>query len=88
MVQFEEFRLVSSFWSWVIVVGLALGILAVGGVVWLAIPENERYWDFGALPDVPAQSVYSTSPPPDSQPVGRQLPAMPEAQPPAAGGGR
>ena len=73
---------VGSFKSWMIVILFSLVILAWGGVTFLLIKDRPREWDFGALQDVPGQSIYSTDkPPPVPSDSARQLPILPEGKP-------
>jgi hypothetical protein len=79
--KFEEFRQIGHAASWGIIVFLSLAILTLGFIIYAAIPDAPRQWDFGILPDTPAESIYSTTqaavnvtPPP-------QIPPLPEATP-------
>lgn len=69
--------------GWAVLLAVCLAMLAWGLAIFLfvpAVPEAQRRWDFGALPDVPGESIYSTSTPqPASAPA--QLPPLPEADP-------
>jgi hypothetical protein len=54
-------------------------------VTHMAVPNVERQWDFGILPDTPASSPYATVPPPDTREKPMQMepaphPVNPESQ--------
>lgn len=74
-----EKKELSSFWSWVIVILFSATIVAFGIVVFCLVRESPRQWDFGALPDIPAQSMYGTHPQPKETAVPRQIPPVPGA---------
>jgi len=70
------------------VIVVCLAIVGWGALTYLLVPERgqgpgqlPRQWDTGALPDVPAQSVYSTVTTPASQPAPPQIAPLPEAKP-------
>ena len=62
-----------------ILVGFALFVFVFGMSVHHRIPDTEHEWNFGALPDTPGESVYSTMPPPTGQPVPKQVRPLPDA---------
>lgn len=59
--KFEEYRELSPFLGWVILVLLSIVILAWGMVIMFTVRDVPRHWDFGQLPDTPAESVHSTA---------------------------
>jgi hypothetical protein len=69
------------------VVALSAAVLSWGMVLHAIVRDEPRQWDFGALPDVPGQSVYSTATPPAGGPTGPagkaplQMAPLPEARP-------
>lgn len=66
----------------ILVLSCAL-IVAWGVLNWLLIPDRPREWSFGALPDVPSESIYSSAQPgasADANPP-PQMPPLPEARP-------
>jgi hypothetical protein len=75
-------------WGWVIVILVAALVLAWGLASFFLIPDVKRQWHFGALPDTPGESVYSTGATPQESPPPRQFPALPEAQSKTDTGGR
>lgn len=80
--QYDEQRELPSPWEWIIVTALCIFLIVLGLVVYRFVLEGPRHWDFGQLPDAPAESIYSTEQPP--KPGGalrRQIPRLPEAQP-------
>ncbi len=64
---------------WAIIIAVCAGIIGWGLLNYALIPDRPRTWDFGALPDVPAESVYSTSQPAPAPTAPRQFPPLPEA---------
>jgi hypothetical protein len=67
--------------SWAIVILFSLVILGWGLANFLLIRERPREWDFGALRDVPGQSIYSVDKTPTTTNAALQIPALPEAIP-------
>lgn len=61
MEQFEENKPIGPFWGWAMVCLLTGAIIGWCMFLMMMLDDPARQWDFGALPDVPAQSVYSTS---------------------------
>jgi len=86
--SFEEFRLVRPLTSWVLIIGLSLGIVVWGILIYFLISDTPRQWDYGILPDTPAESIYSTIKSPTTTTPPRQLPELPEAVPMKKSGGR
>jgi hypothetical protein len=78
--EYEEFTVISSFWSWVLLIAFSIIIMSWGMFIKMMVgKEQPRTWDFGALPDVPAQSSYSTVKPPVEVNVPLQIQRLPEA---------
>ncbi len=73
--------------GWAILILLAAAIVGWGLANYFLVPDVPRQWDFGALRDVPAQSIYSTSRPAAPPVAPRQMPALPEANTPGKPGG-
>jgi hypothetical protein len=71
----------SALRGWVIVVVACAGIVAWGMVNYQFIKDEPRQWDFGALPDVPGESAYSTTAQPRQGEPPKQIKALPEALP-------
>jgi hypothetical protein len=80
--KYDEERELPSPWEWVIVTLLSLAIIGYGLLAYRFVLEGPRHWDFGQLPDAPGESIYSTEEPPTALRPGRQIPPLPEAQPP------
>jgi len=76
----EEHEL-SALWSWLLIIAFSAAIMGYGWLVYSIIPDAPRQWDFGQLPDTPAESIYSTEEPSPTVRPGRQFPRLPEAQP-------
>ncbi len=79
--RYEEFKVVSNFWGWVILIVFAGAILISAMIFHMSIKDVPRDWDFGILPDTPASSIYSTREPGKSESVPIQIPKLPEAKP-------
>ncbi|WP_243369931.1 hypothetical protein [Geotalea sp. SG265] len=80
--KYDEQRQLPSPWEWVIITMLSLALIAYSLIAYRFVLEGQRYWDFGQLPDTPAESIYSTEEPPapDGR-LQRQIHKLPEAQP-------
>ena len=79
--------------GWLFIVAFSASIAGYGWLVYRIIPDAPRRWDFGQLPDTPAESIYSTEEPKGSSHPPRQLLRLPEARPdssnsPGAAGSR
>jgi hypothetical protein len=79
--EYEEKREISSGWSWFLVVALAGLIIAWGLFCFVLIKDGPRRWNFGALPDTPGQSIYSSKQAPEEAAPPRQVAPLPEARP-------
>ena len=79
--RYDEELEISSLASWLIIIIFAAAIMAFGWVVYLLVPDAPRHWDFGQLPDTPAENIYSTEEPKAERTPQRQLPRLPGAQP-------
>jgi len=82
--KYEEHQELPSPWEWVIITVFSASIMGFGWMVYLLVDEAPRYWDFGQLPDAPAESIYSTSRPSAGKPQ-KQIWTLPEARPRAPG---
>lgn len=81
--KYEENRQIPQALGWGILILVAISLVAWCMLLMMIIPDTPRQWNFGELPDVPAQSVYSTLPPPktpDLKAVPQNIPPLPEAQ--------
>ncbi len=80
MRDYEEARLVGALWGWVLIVVLCLILVGWGLFSYAVVRDAPRQWDYGALPEPPAASVYTTSGPSAGAPQ-RQIAPLPNAQP-------
>lgn len=83
MLKYEEHREFPLYLGWAILLALSIGLVAWCMVLMMLIPDVPRQWDFGQLPDVPGESVYSTLPPPVTPvlpDIPRNMPPLPEAR--------
>lgn len=85
---YEEYTPKGPLVGWVTVLGISFAVLALGMLLHTMIADPPRTWDFGALPDTPAESAYSTLEPQvreqaplEIDGVPRQLPPLPWAKP-------
>jgi hypothetical protein len=78
--EYEEQTIISSVTSWVILIVFPIIILSWGMFVEMIVMVGPSYWDFGVLPDTPAQSQYSTAFPPPDINVPYQIHRLPDAQ--------
>jgi len=78
--NYTEYKLIPQFWGWLLVILASAAVIALGMWVHAIIPERAREWDYGALPQTPAASVYSTQPASGVEsPL--QMAPLPEAEP-------
>jgi hypothetical protein len=82
---YDEEHELPAFWGWLFVITFSAAIMGFGWLVYLLIPDAPRLWDFGQLPDTPAESIYSTEEPGISKRPHRQVGRLPEAQPQTPG---
>ena len=66
---------------WIIILVASALIVGWGLLIHALVKDAPRQWDFGTLPDVPAQSIYSSAPTPQSATPPRQISPLPEARP-------
>jgi hypothetical protein len=66
---------------WVVILLASALIVGWGLLIYTLVKDAPRQWDFGALPDVPAQSIYSSAPTPQPETPPRQIAPLPEAKP-------
>lgn len=57
---YEEDRMISPLWGWVILILFSASILGWGMFMMMMIMDAPREWDMGDLPDTPASSIYSS----------------------------
>ena len=89
MHEHEEHREIPQALSWALLVLLTACVVSWCMFIMMMVEDRPREWDFGALQDVPAQSVYSTqsgrastpgTPPFDPKNPPQQMPKLPEAK--------
>ena len=80
MSQYEHESRHSPRSGWWTVLLICACLAAWGLVQYVTIRDAPRQWDFGALPDAPGQSIYSSSRPAQPAVVPPQMPPLPEAQ--------
>jgi|WetSurMetagenome_2_1015567.scaffolds.fasta_scaffold401748_2 hypothetical protein len=78
---YEESKEASSFAGWLMLIGICILLFAWGFWIFFTVKDTPRKWDFGILPDTPAESIYSTEKTPTTTTPPRQLPELPEAVP-------
>ena len=78
--EYEEYRPTGPVQGWIIVIVTAILTLSWGMVTHMAVPEVVRHWDFGAVPDAPGISIYSTVGPIQGQVVPPQIELPPNLQ--------
>lgn len=96
MEQYEENKPIGSFWGWAMVFLLTAAVIGWCMFLMMMVEDPPRQWDFGALPDVPAESIYSTQKSPKvhftfplllrtrptvTKDVPQQMPPLPEGIP-------
>ncbi len=78
--HYEEQTLISSFWSWLILIVFSFSILGWGMFAEMIVRPQPPRWSFGQLPDTPGESVYSTVLPPKDVNVPYQMQRILDAQ--------
>ena len=78
---YAEDHELSAPWGWLIIIAFCAAIAGYGWLVYCVIPDAPRQWNFGQLPDTPAESIYSTEEPKPAARPQRQLLRLPEALP-------
>ena len=78
---YDEHQELPSPWEWVIIILFSASIMGFGWLVYLVVPDGPRQWNFGQLPDTPAESIYSTDQPDLAKKPQQQIWRLPEAQP-------
>jgi hypothetical protein len=77
--KYEEYDHIPQWLGWIILLGLSFFILSWGMLLMMLVVDTPRRWDFGALPDTPAESVYASQQP-WSKATGPQVAPLPEAR--------
>ncbi|MBJ6798576.1 hypothetical protein [Geomonas propionica] len=77
--DYDEQQELRSPWEWVILIAFSGAIMGFGSLVYLLVQDAPRRWDFGQLPDAPAESIYSSEEPQGK--AQRQIRPLPEAVP-------
>ena len=85
---FEEYHEISDRRSWAILIGLILFLIITPVVIHRLLPDREREWKYGAVEQIPGESIYSTvSPDPgpvapaETDKIPRQIVPRPGARP-------
>jgi len=81
MRHYEEYHELSAPWGWLLLVLLCLALLGWGLVNYAAVRNGQRQWDYGALPETPASSEFTTSEPSPLTTTERQIAPLPDARP-------
>ncbi len=72
---FQELKFISQAKGWGILLLLSVTLIGWGLATYALVPEGQRRFDFGQLPDAPGESEYTTSsgqrhpPPPQIVPL-------------------
>jgi hypothetical protein len=74
----ENLEVKSSITGWLILILFSVLILGWGMFIMMCVPKVPRDWDFGALPDTPGISAYSTKAPVIEKQPPRQFAPLPE----------
>ncbi len=64
-----------------IVLIIVVVMVAWIGGIFLLIPDRPRAWDYGAVPEVPGESRFSTQQPPAGTLPPPQVPSVPTPKP-------
>jgi hypothetical protein len=77
MEKYENFRIISQKWGWLLIFLLSATIISWGMLLMFVIPQTPRQWYFGAEKQIPAESVYSSSRATQEVNVPRQVEQVP-----------
>lgn len=77
MEKYEEFKIISQGWGWFLLIFLSGILIGWGMLLMCVIQDRPRQWHFGAKPQIPAESVYSTSRAAQEANVPRQIEQVP-----------
>jgi hypothetical protein len=78
----EEFTDFPNFLGWILLFALSVVILGWGMLIMMVIMDRPRDWNFGALPQTPAESFYTTELPQQPAKAPEQIPPLPERRQP------
>lgn len=79
--EYEEQKLLPQKVGWLLLFLLSACIIGYALWVHALVPDAARQWDFGALQQTPAASIYATQPTPLAHPPSQQVHPLPEARP-------
>ena len=79
--EYEEYKRLPQAVGWLLLVLLSASLIGYALWVHALVPDVDRQWDFGALPQAPAASIYSTRLTPAEKVPPQQLQPLPEARP-------
>ena len=81
--DYEEYKNIPQVLAWIIIIILSVSIMSGAMMLMFIIPDVDREWDFGALPQTPGESIYSTQEPEDyeAENVPLQIEPLPGAKP-------
>ncbi|MFO0753888.1 MAG: hypothetical protein U0411_11270 [Thermodesulfovibrionales bacterium] len=82
--RYIEYKVLPPFWGWLVLIALTAALLGFGVWAHHIIPDRPRQWNYGSLPDIPAESVYSTLMPQKEKGRMQVIAPLPEARPLAA----
>ncbi|HWI41826.1 MAG TPA: hypothetical protein VNX25_10095 [Verrucomicrobiae bacterium] len=75
---YDEEKTIPDLWSWIILILFSAAIAGYGIFTYVSVKDAPRRWDYGTLPDVPAQSVFNTRGPKRPAEAPRQIPLPPQ----------
>jgi hypothetical protein len=77
---FLEYKTLPAFWGWALLIALSAALIMFGMWAHFIVPDEPRTWSYGALPDTPAESVYSTNEPPKGIKPRQVISPLPEGK--------
>jgi uncharacterized iron-regulated membrane protein len=81
MREYEEYHELSALWGWVLMLLLCLSLIGWALFNYSRVKDRQRQWDYGAVPEAPAGSVFTTSQPAAGPTVQQQIEPLPNKQP-------
>jgi hypothetical protein len=81
--EYEHYLKFGQKWGWMLIIAVSVLFMGFGMFAMFTIMDPPRYWDFGAAPDTPGMSIYTTGEPgySDNQNPPRVIAPLPEAVP-------
>jgi hypothetical protein len=81
MREYEEYHELRAPWDWALMLLLCLSLIGWAFFNYLLVRNAPRQWDYGAVPEAPASSIYTTNRPPAEPSPQNQIEPLPNRRP-------